>query len=242
MPPSKTRINCPYCGKEGVPARHPNLCAKNPNERTKGRRGEGRPKANAVQGPPEIVVDARPMDEDKLPDLGNPDAAQPPVGAPPGVAQVPGQPPPNPLKMRPIVDGFCNSFDQMARRGFEEAKKGPPEPPKPVSEKEREDLSETMGAAIIAYGGSASPFLMKWAPLINVSFVCVAIFLPRLFQAKEYLEYKGAAARAQAKRKAAEAGLVPGAGTLQAGESDVDAEHEALGQAVIARVTGQVEA
>jgi hypothetical protein len=144
-----------------------------------------------------FAMDATQLPADQMPDFGPADALAPGDQAQPAAA--PSTPPPaaptapaDAIMWKELVALASTGFDKTVQQmiGQQEGKPADPKPPEPISKEDQAKLAEAIHAAFVAYGGNLAAFLAKWGPLINLTVVTGAIFLPRIFEARDYIKHR----------------------------------------------------
>lgn len=205
------------------------------------------PQQEPAQETASFAMDNQQIPPEQMPDFGpvNPPeaASAPPAGggqSPPPPAS-PGSPA-DAIMWKELVSLASTGFDKTVQQmiGEQEGKPVVPQRPDPISKDDQAKLAEAIHAAFVAYGGNLAEFLAKWGPLINLTVVTGAVFLPRIFQARDYIKHqkkiKADEAAARAKLAAAQPPTSPLASAIRTDEPET-----ALGDQ-LARRFGQVQA
>lgn len=171
--------------------------------------------APAAQEPAEtasFAMDSAQLPADQMPDFGPatspteaPSAA--PAGAAAGSSTAPA-PTPSPadaIVWAKLVSLASDGFQAVVVGQIQKSdgsKPASPQPPEPISKEDQKELADALHAAFVAYGGNLAEFLAKWGPLINLTVVTGAIFLPRIMQARDYIKHQNAVKKAEAEARA----------------------------------------
>lgn len=196
----------------------------------------------APQEAASFAMDDQQLPPEQMPDFGPPASETPPaapqsVPAPTVPAQ--GVSPADAIMWKELValasSGFDKTVEQMI--GGQVGKPAAPQRPAPISKEDQLKLADAIHAAFVAYGGNLAQFLAKWGPLINLTVVTGAIFLPRIFEARDYIKHQ----KGQQKIEAEQRARLAAQQTPLASAIRTDEPETALGDRIVQRF-GQVTA